>query len=54
MPCPQNAKPRQKQDSCRRKRDFRWQLHDLYMVAAMLGGRRADGAAGLHFDPQVR
>jgi hypothetical protein len=24
------------------------------MGAAMLGGRRADGAAGLHFDPQVR
>jgi hypothetical protein len=24
------------------------------MVAAMLGGQRADGAAGLHFDPHVR
>ena len=54
MRCPQNAKPCQKQDSGRRKRDFRRQLHDLDMVAAMLGGQLADGAAGLHFDPRVR
>ena len=54
MPCPQNAKHCQKQDSGRRKLDFRRQLHDLGMVAAMLGGQRADGAAGLHFDPRVR